>query len=112
VSTATTTAQKLGQFPAAAVASVLRAELIESVKAESTVKGTALPSAPAAIAKAEVDIDSLLAVSLLCAVEPHLGFELPETVVRSGGYKSVDAAMEHLLPRIEAEWKKRKGVTP
>jgi hypothetical protein len=57
-----------------------------------------------------VDVDSLVVVSLLCTVEPHIGFELPESVVRTGGYKSVDAAVEHLLPRIEAEWKKRKGA--
>jgi hypothetical protein len=111
VATTATPTQKIGQFPAAAVRSALRAELIQAVKSEASVKGTTLPSAPNDIAKANVDIDSLVVVSLLVSVEPQVGFELPESVVRTGGYKSVDAAVDHLLPRIEAEWKKKKGVT-
>lgn len=97
------------QFPATAIRSALRTELIESVKSEASIKGISLPSGSAGVAQAAVDIDSLVVVSLLCTVEPHLGFELPHCVVRTGGYGSVDAAIEHLLPRIESEWNKHKG---
>jgi len=103
-------ATKVGQFPAAAVRSALRAELIDTVKSESSVKGTILPAASIDIANANVDIDSLVVVSLLVSVEPYVGFELPESVVRTGGYKSINLAVEHLLPRIEAEWKKKMGA--
>jgi hypothetical protein len=68
-----------------------------------------LPAAPAQIAKAAVEIDSLVVVSILCAVEPILGFDLPESLVRAGGYASVHGALEHLLPRIEKQWTKQNG---
>jgi hypothetical protein len=87
----------------------LRDELIETIKAEAGIRGVALPSAPADVAKTSFQVDSLVVVSLLCAVEPIIGFELPDSVVRAGGYGSVDRALEHLLPRIEAQWIKKKG---
>lgn len=96
-------------FPFAAVETDLRNELIEAVKAEALMKGVALPTTPAAIGGAPFQIDSLVVVSILCTVEPLLGVELPESVVRTGGYSSVDQALGQLLPKIEAYWKKRKG---
>lgn len=103
---------KTAPFPVAAVAACLRDELIETVKAEAGVKGVALPSAPANIAKTCFQVDSLVVVSILCTVEPIVGFELPDSVVRAGGYASIDSALAHLLPRIEAQWNKKKGVKP
>jgi hypothetical protein len=81
--------------------------LIEAVKAEALINGVALPSSAAQIAKAAVPIDSLVVVSILCAIEPIVGFELPEHVVRTGGYNSVESALGHLLPRIEGQWNKK-----
>lgn len=99
-------------FPLAAVEACLLGELIDTVKTEAGIKGVAIPSAPADIAKVAFQIDSLVVVSILCAVEPIVGFELPECVVRAGGYGSVQNALKHLLPRIEAEWMKQKGGKP
>ncbi len=99
-------------FPLAAVKARLRDELVETVKAEAGIKGVALPGAPADITKTSFHVDSLVVVSILCAVEPILGFELPDSVVRVGGYGSVERALEHLLPGIEAQWIKRKGGKP
>lgn len=99
-------------FPRAAVENCLRDELIEAVKAEAGIKGVALPSAPADVAKSSFQVDSLVVVSILCAVEPIVGFELPGSVVRAGGYGSVESALAQLLPRIEAQWNKRKGGKP
>src|SRR3954453_23442939 len=98
---------KTAPFPKAAVEACLRNELIETVKAEAGVKGVALPSAPADIAKTSFQVDSLVVVSILCMVEPLVGFEFPDSVVRAGGYASVDSALAHLLPRIEAQWIKK-----
>ena len=85
------------------------AELIEAIKAEASIRGVSLP---ADMAKAGISIDSLVVVSILCTVEPIVGFELPESVVRAGGYVSVESALGHLLPRIEQQWIKRKGAKP
>jgi hypothetical protein len=101
---------KTAPFPLAVVEATLRDELVEAVKIEASIRGMALPAAPADIAKASVHVDSLVVVSILCAVEPIVGFELPESVVRAGGYTSVDSALGQLLPRLEKEWMKKKGA--
>lgn len=98
---------KIAPFPLAAVEAKLRDELVEAVKIEASIRGMALP---ADIAKASVHVDSLVVVSILCAVEPIVGFELSESVVRAGGYTSVDSALGQLLPRLEKEWTKKKGA--
>lgn len=99
-------------FPATAVAACLHDELAEAVKIEAGLKGLTLPTLPADLVKAPVCIDSLVAVSILSAVEPIVGFELPDHLVRTGGYSSIESALVHLLPRIEAQWKKKNGGQP
>ena len=100
-------------FPTALVEACLVAELTEAVGAFARIKGTPLPATPAQIRIMPVQIDSIVCVDILCAVEPVLGgIELPETVVKAGGYGSIDSAVKNMLPRIEKEWKKRNGVTP
>jgi hypothetical protein len=96
-------------FPRAAVEACLMNELIAAVTAAAAIKGITLPSASADIAKAGLEVDSLVVVSILCAVEPILGLELSESVVRSGGYSSVRSAVDHLVPCIEAQWATKKG---
>jgi hypothetical protein len=103
---------KTTMVPLAAVEAKLRDELVEAVKIEASIRGVALPSAPAQIAKATVQVDSLVVVSILCAIEPIVGFELPESVVRAGGYMSVESALGQLMPRLEKEWAKKKGSKP
>ena len=61
------------KFPAAAIEAYLRAELIVAIQADAAIKGISLPTAPAEMAKASVPIDSLVVVSILCAVEPIVG---------------------------------------
>ena len=53
-------------------------------------------------------MDSLTTVDALCVLDAVLGFKLKEDVVRTGGYDSVSEALEHLVPRIQAIWDKRK----
>lgn len=103
---------KASPFPLSAVESKLRDELLEAIKIEASIKGITLPSDPSQMAKAAVQVDSLVVVAILCAVEPIIGFELSEDVVRAGGYKSVEGALGHLLPRLEKEWTKKKGAKP
>lgn len=102
---------KTASFPQTAVEAKLRDELVEVVKIEASIRGIPLPPSPAQISKTAVHVDSLVVVSILCAIEPIVGFELPESVVRAGGYSSVETALGHLLPRLEKEWTK-KGAKP
>jgi hypothetical protein len=103
---------KTGPFPLTAVVAKLRDELVEAAKIEASIRGMSLPPDPAQISKAAVHVDSLVVVSILCAIEPIVGFELPDSVVRAGGYSSVESALGHLLPRLEKEWTKKKGAKP
>lgn len=96
-------------FPRAAVEACLRDELVETVKADAGIKGLTLPSSPTDLAQTPFQVDSLVVVSILCAVEPIIGFELPDSVVRPGGYGSVESALGHLIPQIEAQWIKKGG---
>ena len=48
---------KIAPFPLAAVETKLLDELIEAVKIEASIRGMALPAAPANIAKASVHVD-------------------------------------------------------
>jgi len=93
-------------FPKAAVEARLRKELLVYVGSLASLKGIALPSTPAAQCTFAIQIDSLEVVNILCSVEPDVGFQLKDSVVRTGGYKSIDQALAHVLPRIEKAWQK------
>jgi hypothetical protein len=97
-------------FPTADVESCLLAELIEVATAEAQVRGIELPKDPALMVKMSIRMDSLSVVDTLCAVEPAMGFELKDSLVRTGGYASVQAAFEHLMPKLEKAWKQKHGV--
>ncbi|MEM1052787.1 MAG: hypothetical protein AAGI28_11900, partial [Pseudomonadota bacterium] len=77
---------------------------------EAATHGNTLPKSPAAAAVAPVPMDSLVVVDLLCAVEPVLGFAPSDSTVRTGGYHSVQDALDHLMPRLERQWRKHQGV--
>ncbi|KRB86709.1 hypothetical protein ASE00_08490 [Sphingomonas sp. Root710] len=96
-------------FPITAVETCLHDELMQTIKSMAKIKGIALPSIDAQIRAMPVQVDSLVCVDILCAVEPIIGIELPESVVKAGGYGSIDNAIKNLIPRIEAEWKKKGG---
>jgi hypothetical protein len=96
-------------FPKTAVEARLRTDLLKSAAADAALKGIVFPSVQAAQSTTAIQIDSLVVVSLLCAVEPVLGMKLQESVVKAGGYTSVNHAMDHLMPRIERAWEKHKS---
>jgi acyl carrier protein len=91
-------------FPKAEVEAKLRHVLSEAAQSGAVLKGVALPRAGQVAAS--LRLDSLDVVSLLCDIEPILRFELKDSLVRSGGYSSVNQAMEHLMLRIEKAWEK------
>src|SRR5262245_6631265 len=96
-------------FPKAEVEATLKGALLGSAQADAELKGITLPSDVVGQASASVRLDSLDVVSLLCEVEPVVGFQLKDSLVRAGGYSSVNQAMDHLMPRIEKAWEKNAG---
>ena len=95
------------RFPEDAVEAILKELLLTAAEADATLKGAALPSDAVGKAAAAAQLDLLEAVSLLCDIEPILKFELKDSLVRTGGYSSVNQAMTHLMPRIEKVWEKK-----
>lgn len=96
-------------FPKANVIAALTAELIDVAKCEAQVRGIVLPPDAQGTIKAGIPLDSLSVVDTLCAIEPIVGVQLRESIVQTGGYDSVEAALEHLIPRIERVWLRKKG---
>ena len=96
-------------FPKCEVEAVLREELLDAAATAATLQGVELEGTPEQIAREPFQVDSLVAIAVLTAVEPMLGSELPQKVVRAGGYSSVDEAVKVLLPAIETYWKKLRG---
>jgi acyl carrier protein len=96
-------------FPASAVAQCLRDELIAAVESVASREGKTLPTNTSDMLATPVEIDSLVVVELLSALDDLVGFELPESVVRAGGYRTVGEAIGDLMPRIEAVWQRKRG---
>jgi hypothetical protein len=91
-------------FPIIDVTKALVDELLLIAKDEAQVRGIALPGDRPGMMAAAVPMDSLSVVATLVAVEKHLGFELKDSIVQTGGYDSVQAAIDHLVPRIQVAW--------
>jgi|SoiMethySBSTD1v2_1073268.scaffolds.fasta_scaffold07802_11 acyl carrier protein len=93
-------------FPTADVEAKLRELLLEDVVADAELKGTKIPTGKAGQFAAAVQLDSLRVVDLLCGIESLVGIELQDSLVKAGGYKSINEAVGHLMPRIESAWQK------
>lgn len=89
-------------FPRTDVESLLRNGLDEVVSTQAMMAGDDGKAG-------SQDIDSLSAVELLCQIDEIVGFEVKQSVVKAGGYRSVQAALDHMLPGIERAWSKRFG---
>lgn len=54
-------------------------------------------------------MDSLSAVTGLVIVETHVGFEVPPTTIRRGGYTGVDDVVNDILPKVRVLADKHKA---
>ncbi|MPT48369.1 MAG: hypothetical protein E2598_08110 [Sphingobium sp.] len=57
-----------------------------------------------------IPMDSLTIVDVLCTVDPVVGFELKESIVKTGGFDSVQEAIDYMVPRIEKAWQKHSAT--
>lgn len=105
----TTTLEKpkaAAAFAAATVEAKLRETLLDTVRSISILHDIELPDTVAGQYSVRVRLDSLGVVELLCEIEPIVGFELKDSLVKSGGYNSIDEAVGHLMPRLESAWQR------
>ena len=96
-------------FPKAAILAALTAELTNIATKEAAFRKIQMPTDPAGILTCGVPMDSLTVVDAICVLEPILKFELRDSTVRTGGYNSIQEALDHLMPRIERAWVKKKN---
>lgn len=94
-------------FPTTEVSDALRTALYTSVRAIADAKGLSVPVDDAALDHHPFDLDSLIGVEALCALDSILSFPVTEEVVRAGGYSSVAEAVGHIVPRVERQWQKQ-----
>jgi hypothetical protein len=90
-STTAPTTQTIPPYPATAVAAVMQEELLRAVRSRFRRKGQPLPIADDDVVLRAVEIDSL---------------KVTESVVKAGGYGSIEAAVKHVVSRIETRWNK------
>lgn len=93
-------------FPAAEIEATLRDALLSITEGTAGMHGISLPDDKHARYAAAIPLDSLDVVDTLLALEPIVGFELKDQLVRAGGYPSINAAVTHLMPRIHGTWNK------
>jgi len=92
----------VGVFPKSLVEACLEKALTEIVTDQAQLSGTSLPTS--GLLTAQVDIDSLCAVEILCLLDELLPFQLTECVVKPGGYSSIAQGVTHLTSGAEAKW--------
>ena len=55
-------------------------------------------------------IDSLGCVNALLTIEKHIGFEVPSSILRRGGYSSFEDMASDLLPKVRAMVERRETL--
>jgi acyl carrier protein len=84
-------------FPTKDVEACIRDTLDEQLGVQAVLR----PRAPSAC---EPEIDSLVVVEIILAIEELLGLSLPPTFAPRGGYDNVEACVADLLAETRAAW--------
>jgi hypothetical protein len=78
-------------------------ELTEAIDAwweEQELERSSDPFAPGTLYDVLTDVDSLSAVNVLLLLDPIVGIELPESIIKPGGYRDRREMIDHLIPAI------------
>ncbi len=94
-------------FPAQEIEGCIRDFLAEEGTMQAVLHGDGAPAGgPGGAIGPQPVIDSLVVVEVLIELEPKVPFALPDSLVRAGGYESVDEVVQHLMPQLERRWRK------
>lgn len=74
---------------------------------EQTLERNNDPFAPGTLYDVLTDVDSLSAVNVLLLLDPIVGIELPESIIKPGGYSDRQEMIDHLIPAINELFSKR-----
>lgn len=93
-----------GDFPAVEVETCIR-EALDAEQDTQTVLRERPPSA------CDPEVDSLVAVEVICAIEEALGITLPATFAPRGGYDDIESCVSDLLAKTRVVWTERVKET-
>ena len=92
-------------FPAAELETCIRDALADQAADQAVLRpGRATTAFPVAPRSWEPEIDSLVVVEVICAIEELLGIEIPATFSPKGGYESAEACVNDLMSEARAAW--------
>ncbi len=89
-------------FPQTAVEAAINTALSDQVATQATLKGNLAKAA--SLGSWELEIDSLVVVELICAVEEQLGVALPQSFIPRGGYATKAECVADLVAQTKAVW--------
>ena len=90
-----------GEFPEKEVEACIRDALAAELDAQQILR-------PRAASACEPEVDSLVVVEVICAIEELLGVELPTSFAPRGGFSSIDGCVSSLVAETQAIW---DGIT-
>jgi hypothetical protein len=103
----TTEPETIPAFPAQEIETCIRDYLTEEGETQAVLRGGGASTAGTGeSAGPRPTIDSLVVVSVLCEIEPAVPFKLPDSLVRAGGYDTVDEVIQHIMPKLKKRWRK------
>lgn len=92
-------------FPAAEVEACIRDALADQASDQAVLRpDRATTATPVAPRSWEPEIDSLVVVEVICAVEELLGIDIPATFSPKGGYDIAEACINDLMSEARAAW--------
>jgi acyl carrier protein len=89
--------EEAGGFPAGDVEACIR----DALDAEQIAQRVLRPQAESACTP---EVDSLVVVEVICAIEEVLGVTLPTSFAPRGGYDDVEACVTDLLAQTRSVW--------
>jgi acyl carrier protein len=100
-------------FPTTEVEACIRDALADQAADQAVLRPARAPTAtPGAQRPWEPEIDSLVVVEVICAIEELLGIEIPATFAPKGGYDSAEACISDLMSEAKAVWNEARQREP
>ena len=84
-------------FPALEVERCIRDHLTDQAGVQEVLR-------PRPTSACQPEIDSLVVVEIICAIEEAIGVNLPPKFVPRGGYQDVEACVEDLVSKTRSVW--------
>jgi len=92
-------------FPTSAVEACIRDVLADQASDQAVLRpDRATTGTPVAPRSWEPEIDSLVVVEVICAIEELLGIKIPPTFSPAGGYDDPEACINDVMSEAQAAW--------